>query len=570
MIMSVHPKLGKAWLLGMQQYSYPRIWTEEEQKLFKEIGRRVSGGLSSMLFLRELQENEERFRSTFEQAAVGIAHVSPDGRWLRVNTRLCDILGYTREELLKKKFIDITYAKDLELDSRSISRVLNGEIPTYSIEKRYIRKDGSIIWINQTVSIVFRAADDPAYFISVIEDISERKKTEEESARLQNQLNQAQKMEAIGLLAGGIAHDFNNILAAIIGYAEMARDEALPEENGNLSQVLISANRAKELVRQILSFSRQSPENRHSVKVQPLVREVVKMLRASIPSTIRITENIDSRCGAIMADPTQISQITMNLCSNAFQAMEKTGGLLSVSLTPLAISLQQIPEAGDLAPGEYIELAVGDTGSGIRPDIADRIFDPYFTTKKIGEGTGLGLSITQGIVKSFDGAIRVESVMGQGTTFRVYFPCIREEVQEADLNQEVPCGKGRILFVDDETVLVQMGKVMLERLGYTVTSCTSSTEALAVFTASPHRFDLVITDQTMPGMTGMVLARRLLDTRPDLPVILCTGYSTQVNEQSAKAVGIREFVLKPFSKTLISQLVKRVLDPEAETHPSIS
>ena len=564
MMIALYPKLGKPWMLGMHQCSSPRIWTEDEQKLFKEIARRVSDGLSSVLFLRELQENEQKFRSTFEQAAVGIAHVSADGRWLRVNNRLCDILGYTREEILQKKFEDITFIEDSNIDFEYMGQILRGEIPTFSIEKRYVRKDGSIVWINLTVSMVLHAAGEPAYFISVIEDISKRKGTEEERARLQSQLNQAQKMEAIGLLAGGIAHDFNNILAAIIGYADMARDEIKPDINGNLSQVLASANRAKELVRQILSFSRPSAGNWFPVKVQPLVMEALKMLRASIPSTIRIVESIHAQCGSVLADPTQISQIVMNLCSNAFQAMEQTGGILSLALNPVSITRRKSTDDGTLAPGDYVELTVSDTGAGIKSEIVDRIFDPYFTTKEVGEGTGLGLSITQGIVKSYGGAIRVESSVGRCTTFRIYLPCIRDEIKEAALSQEIPMGRGSILFVDDEEVLARMGKSMLERLGYSVTACTGSLDALEVFTNDPARYDLVITDQTMPGMTGMVLARRLLDIRPDLPIILCTGFSTQADEQSVKAVGIRAFALKPLSKTVLSQLVKKILDPDIE------
>ena len=508
-----------------------------------------------------LRENNTKFLSLADNLPGFMAYIDAQTLCYEfVNAAIEQSFGIPREKIIGMHIRELTGEESYKFALKNIDEARSGKTSFY--EDIFDLVSGKR-WVQVNYTPVFDADGRVVSLVMLSYDITERKRTEEERAKLQNQLNQAQKMEAIGLLAGGIAHDFNNILAAIIGYTEMARDEALPVENANINQVLVSANRAKDLVRQILSFSRQSPENCYPVKMQSLVREVVKMLRASIPSTIRITESIDPRCGAILADPTQISQITMNLCSNAFHAMEKTGGVLSVALTPVSIARQELPDARDLASGEYIELAVSDTGAGIKPEIADRIFDPYFTTKKVGEGTGLGLSITQGIVNNYGGDIKVESAIGQGTTFRVYFPRIQGEVQEPDLSQDVPCGKGRILFVDDEPVLAQMGKTMLERLGYTVTSCTSSSDALAAFIAAPNQFDLVITDQTMPAMTGIVLARRLLDIRPALPIILCTGFSTQVNEQGAKAIGIREFAIKPLSKTMISQLVKKVLDPES-------
>ena len=508
-----------------------------------------------------LRENNTKFLSLADNLPGFMAYIDAQTLCYEfVNAAIEQSFGIPREKIIGMHIRELTGEESYKFALKNIDEARSGKTSFY--EDIFDLVSGKR-WVQVNYTPVFDADGRVVSLVMLSYDITERKRTEEERAKLQNQLNQAQKMEAIGLLAGGIAHDFNNILAAIIGYTEMARDEALPVENANINQVLVSANRAKDLVRQILSFSRQSPENCYPVKMQSLVREVVKMLRASIPSTIRITESIDPSCGAILADPTQISQITMNLCSNAFHAMEKTGGVLSVALTPVSIARQELPDARDLASGEYIELAVSDTGAGIKPEIADRIFDPYFTTKKVGEGTGLGLSITQGIVNNYGGDIKVESAIGQGTTFRVYFPRIQGEVQEPDLSQDVPCGKGRILFVDDEPVLAQMGKTMLERLGYTVTSCTSSSDALAAFIAAPNQFDLVITDQTMPAMTGIVLARRLLDIRPALPIILCTGFSTQVNEQGAKAIGIREFAIKPLSKTMISQLVKKVLDPES-------
>ena len=394
--------------------------------------------------------------------------------------------------------------------------------------------------------------------VSVIEvgrDITDNLKLEERTRR-------NQKMEAIGVLAGGIAHDFNNILAAILGYAEMARDDAPrgSQVAQDLDKVLLSAHRAKELVKQILAFSRQATVERIPLKIQPLVKEAMKMLRASIPTTIAFEVDIDPHCPAVLADPTQVHQIIMNLGTNAYHAMEERGGVLSLTLRTTVIDESSARDAHHLGPGEYVELTVSDTGSGIGEECIGKIFDPYFTTKEIDKGTGLGLSITHGIIKSHGGAITVESVRGQGATFHVYLPVAQGEERVAPEAPEVPRGQGRILFIDDELLLAEMGQEVLQRLGYTVTTRTSSLEALSTFINDPTRFDLVITDQTMPGMTGIDLARRLLMIRPDLPIILCTGFSNLVSEESAKAIGIRAFAFKPITKAAIGQLVGKLLE----------
>jgi len=392
--------------------------------------------------------------------------------------------------------------------------------------------------------------------------MEEQRRTEEERAKLQAQLNQAQKMEAIGVLAGGIAHDFNNILGVILGYADMAREDAPPDSlfAKDLERVVSSAHRAKDLVKQILAFSRQSTVDRIPMKLQPIVKESLKLLRASIPSTIAIAADFQSHDGVVLADPTQVHQIVINLCTNAFHAMEQTGGTLSVTLKTVSIDAQSATAAGHISAGEYVVLTVSDTGTGIGPEIIDKIFDPYFTTKEIGRGTGMGLSITHGIISSYHGAITVDSILGQGSTFHVYLPILHEEAAESAESAAVLSGRGRILFVDDEELLVEMGKSMLERLGYEVSTSTGSAEALATFTADPEHFDLVITDQTMPEMTGTDLAIRMLAIRPDLPIILCTGFSQLVNEESAKAIGIREFALKPLSKASIGHLIRKIFN----------
>ena len=393
-----------------------------------------------------------------------------------------------------------------------------------------------------------------------------RKQTEEENLQLQAQLVQAQKLEAIGTLAGGIAHDFNNILGAVIGYTEMAREDSPGESLAAryMDKVLEASNRARNLVKQILAFSRQ--ENIEPVLLDPetIVREAATLLRPSLPTTIAIEVEVMSGAPAVMADPTQLHQIVINLATNAFHAMEATGGTLRLSLTTVDWLRQIPPSFPESRPGLFVCLAVEDTGPGIPTAIRERIFDPFFTTKEVGRGTGMGLATVHGIVQKCGGFITCDSEPGHGATFRVFLPAIASESAlqppQEEMDETEWTGKGHILFVDDEQILVEMGQTLFERLGYQVTTRTSSLEALATFQSNPHQFDVVLTDQTMPGMTGLDLARRMLQIRPDLPIILCTGYSKLVDEEQARACGIKGFAFKPLVKKEIGELIKKVLD----------
>jgi signal transduction histidine kinase/ActR/RegA family two-component response regulator len=384
-----------------------------------------------------------------------------------------------------------------------------------------------------------------------------------EQQKMEKQLQQAQKMEAIGTLAGGIAHDFNNILGAIIGYTEMARDDS---PNGSsiaedLDNVLEASDRAVGLVKQILSFSRQ--DETENVLLQPasIVNKAILMLRPSLPTTIEIIQDIDTKTGLIFADPTQIQQILMNLCTNAFHAMEKTGGRLDISLKEIDPRDGDLSHEPDVVAGTFIQLSVGDSGAGMTQEVKDKIFDPYFTTKGVGKGTGMGLSIAHGIIKSYGGFITLSSEPGKGTVFHVFLPVVnKEELPAKEASEQIPVGIERVLFIDDEDVLADMGKNMLERLGYHVTVRKSSLEALETFQNQPDQFDVVITDQTMPGMTGIDLARRMLQIRSDIPIILCTGYSSTISQEKAKSMGIKEFALKPVGKKDIAMLIRKVLD----------
>jgi CheY-like chemotaxis protein len=369
-------------------------------------------------------------------------------------------------------------------------------------------------------------------------------------------------MEAIGTLAGGIAHDFNNILSAVIGYTEIALAD-VPDgtsQHRNLQEVLKAGSRARDLVKQILTFSRQTEQELKPVQIDQIVRETIKLLRASLPTTVKISQDIQSD-SAVLADSTQIHQVIMNLCTNAAHAMRAKGGRLTIDLSDVVLGGSFLEQHPYLSPGVYIKLRVIDTGHGMKKVTLDRIFDPFFTTKERGEGTGMGLAVVLGIVKSHGGTITVESEEGKGSTFNVFLPVILREIDhEVRTNEPIPTGTERILFIDDEKSLVDLGQQILERLGYRVTIRTSSVEALELFIEQPDKFDLIITDMTMPNMTGDELAGKLMNIRADIPVILCTGYSERISKERAHDLGIKEFILKPIVMRELAKTVRSVLD----------
>jgi signal transduction histidine kinase len=384
-----------------------------------------------------------------------------------------------------------------------------------------------------------------------------------EKYRIEALLRRAQKTEAIGTLTGGIAHDFNNILTAIIGYTEIALIRASHDTPiyTNLEEVLKAGYRARDLVKQLLTFSRQTEQEKEPLQISLILKEAIKMLRASIPSSIEIRQDINNDCWKVMADPNQIYQVLMNLCTNAANSMNENGGILEVALSNVELDSQFTARHQDLKPGPHVKLTVSDTGHGMPPSIIKKIFDPHFSTKKGKEGTGLGLPVVYGIVKNHGGAITVYSEHNKGTTFNVFLPRIEGESRpKINISKSLPRGNERILFVDDEHVLAELGEQMLEPLGYKVTTQTKSIEAVKTFKAQPEKFDLVVTDMTMPDMTGFELAGKLLEIRPDLPIILCSGFSEMVTEEKAKAIGIRELVMKPIDLIEMAKIVSRALD----------
>lgn len=447
-----------------------------------------------------------------------------------------------------------------------LSTALAGTVETgipYELELETVREDGSNGWMWVHGEAVDDEEGNRVALKGAAQDITLRKQVEEDYNRLTLQLFQAQKMEAIGTLAGGIAHDFNNILGAIIGYSEMIRNEC-PTESITVSyinQVLNASNRAKELVKQILAFSRHSETDLVPLQPAPIVKEALALLRSSLPTTIDIKRDIDSDAGVVLADPTQIHQIVINLCTNAFHAMETAGGTLTVSLHQRKFTSEDLLKTPQLQPGTYIQLSVKDTGSGISPEIKKKIFEPFFTTKEVGKGTGMGLAMIHGIVESYGGSITCESEMGKGSVFHILLPIVDgSALQQHDSSAKMPTGDEHILLIDDEQILLDVGRRMLEYLGYKVTEVADSVEAYTIFREQPDAFDLVITDQTMPKMTGVELSQRFLQIRPDIPIILCTGYSSIISEGQAEAQGIKGFAMKPLAMRDIGSLIRRVLD----------
>jgi len=516
------------------------------------------------------QENLKRsislLHATLESTADGVLVVNREGDIVSFNQKFVDIWQIAPEILDSRK--DGTYLGSILQKLKDPQGFLD------RVQELYAHPElNSFDIVELLDSSIYERYSQPQYLEGTIvgrvwsfRDVTFRQKAEEEKRHLQTQLIQAQKMEAIGTLAGGIAHDFNNILGAILGFTEIAKD-ASPQDSfaaKNLDKVLEASHRAATLVKQILAFSRQAVIKKIPLEPAGIVKEAINLIRPSLPSTIAIKQKIDTVTKSILADPTQVHQILINLCTNAFHAMERTGGTLEIILKDCELFQHNLQQHPEIHPGSFVALSVSDTGTGIEPEIWGKIFDPYFTTKEVGKGTGMGLSIIHGIVTSYGGFITSETNLGRGTIFNVYFPALEEDVvSEIKTVEAAPLGTERILLVDDEEMLADIGKMILESLGYVVTVRTQSLEALSTFHDRPDFFDAVITDQTMPEMTGMDLARRMLEIRPDIPIILCTGYSALISEKQAKAEGIKGFAMKPLSKSVITTLLRNVLDKKA-------
>jgi PAS domain S-box-containing protein len=539
-----------------------------------ELHRGYAGVLAKKLDqkVRQLEEEQKRLAKSEKQYRRLVEALRDDyffythdmnGVFTYISPSIKNVLGYTQEEI-QAHFTE--YLTDSPINNDVVGyteQSLKGiKLPPYEVEVYH--KDSSVHRLEVTEEPVLDKHGQVISVEGIAHDITKRIFAEKQLAKAHESLQQSQKLEAIGTLAGGIAHDFNNILTPIIGYTEISQ-LGLPEGSKdwqNLQEVLNAANQARELVKQILTFSRRTETEKKPVLLQTLVKDALKLLRASIPTTIEIREAVDPNCDAISANPTQMHQILMNLCTNAYYAMRDKGGILVISLAEIDITPDNYIANLDLQTGKYLRLEVSDTGTGISKDKLERIFEPYFTTKPKDEGTGLGLSVVHGIVTSHGGHITVYSEPGQGSTFHVYLPVIVKHQTTNDPlpTEEVSGGHERILIVDDDEKIGCLVKEQLESLGYQVTVLTSGVEAAETFRKAPQNIDIVVTDMTMPNITGAELSHELLKIKPDIPIILCSGFSELIDKDKAAVLGIQEYLMKPVGRNDLARAVRKALD----------
>jgi PAS domain S-box-containing protein len=504
-----------------------------------------------------LQKSEEKYRLLVENANSIILRIDKGGIITFFNEFAREFFGYDKEEILGKsafgKIFSETDSSGRDLHAMFDDFFVHPDLYRYN-ENENLRKNGERVWISWTNRPICNEDGSAREMLSVGQDITQRKQLEE-------QLRQAHKMEAVGTLAGGIAHAFNNMLAVIIGNAELALDDVKePGPKANLDRILKASKRSRDLVRQILAFSRKSMGQKKPVKVVPLLRETYELLRASLPRMISLELNMPTESVTVLADPSLLQQVVVNLVNNAAYAMRKAGGTLTIGLSSLTLRASSLPDE-NMRPGRYVKLTVKDTGTGIIPEVKSRIFEPFFTTKEQGQGTGMGLSVAYGIVKACNGIIEAESEPGKGSRFTVLLPQADPSSNIEERDDAPSCSrKEHILFVDDEPAFVDMTKTMIERMGYRVTALKDGREALKAFISDPGSFDLIITELTMPDLPGNALAEAVLAVDPDMSIIICTGYNEMVSLEKAREIGIREFVKKPVSKKEMAQAIRRVLE----------
>ncbi len=511
-----------------------------------------------------LKESEDKYKELVQHAPTGIYEFDMEKlKFISVNDVMCEYAGYSKDEFLALDPFELLDEDSQKKLTRLIEDVFTQKPDQLSEEYKMVGKNQEKIWV--LVNSKFFYEDDiPKRAMAVVHDLTDIRQAEEERRRLELQLQQAHKMEAIGTLAGGIAHDFNNILAGIMGYCSLLQNnidnpEKVKDQTG---QIFKAATRAAELVSQILAFSRNIDYEKSAQSMSPIIKEVIKLLRSSIPVTIEIQENIISR-SKIFANPVKMHQIIMNICTNAYHAMIDTGGTLSISLIDTKISKSKA-ENLQISKGKYVELEISDTGHGMDRETLNRIFDPYFTTKEFGKGTGMGLSMVYAIVKEHNGAIKAFSRKGKGSSFKVYLP-VTDKGQIAHTPSGGPepmakSGNERIMIVDDEISILESTQELLSDFGYRVRGYSDGKKAFEAFKKDPHSIDLVLTDMTMPGMTGDLLAKEMINIRDDLPIILCTGYNEKISEEKALDLGIKKFIQKPFVNQPISEIIREVLD----------
>jgi len=545
---------------------------QSDMNVLMGIASETAMSIVNAMSFEKIKESEQRYRLLSDNITDVISTLDlPDLKFSFVSPSVQLLQGFTPEEFTRLTLKEVLLPHSLKYAIDTIREELARDVESMAdpmqsrtLEVEEYCKNGATVWVEATASFLRDARARVTGILIVSRDITRRKEAEMEKHKLEAKLQQAHKMEAVGTLAGGIAHDFNNILSAVIGYTELgmreASDRDLPGLKNKLQEILKAGYRARDLVQQILAFSRQKEYEKRPVQVRLIVKEALKLLRASIPTTIEIRHSLISD-SLVMGDPTQIHQIVMNLCTNAQHAIGETGGVLEVSLMDVDISRDFAAGNPGVTPGRHLCLTVRDTGHGMSEELISRLYDPFFTTKEPGKGTGLGLSMVHGIVMSCGGAITVQSKPGAGSSFNIFLPVIEKQIQPGvNISLQAPTGTERILFVDDEISIMDLGRQVLEQLGYQVKAFSSSEKALEYFTSDPEEIDLIITDMTMPKLTGAKLAQAILAIRPDMPMILCTGFSEAINEEKAKSLGFKEYILKPIGIDRIARSIRRVLD----------
>ena len=492
------------------------------------------------------EESETTYWEIFNSVRDGMAIIDGEqGTLVDVNPSLCRMYGYEQEEMIGLPVMTLIHRDYHHVFEAFLASVQS--TGAFAGETVDVRKDGSTLFVEVHGSRVHLSGK--PLMLAVVRDVTARKQAEEERLQCERMVRQARKMESLGTLAGGVAHDFNNVLGIISGFAELACLDAPvgSEQRSNLEQVMLAVMRGKEVAGQILAFSRNGDRGHTPMDLVPVLRASQKLLRATIPTTIDINVNLEVESAETVGVSSEIHEVLLHLCSNARQAMAESGGVLDMELAEKTIGPKELPAWPELSAGDFFEVRVRDTGEGVEEKILEQIFDPYFTTRPHGEGTGMGLAKVHGIVKQHKGAVRVRSQQGRGTTFRVLLPKMVDEGMPGKSNADglLSDRRGRLLLVDDEAGLVRSMKRILERFGHTVVAGTDSVEALSLFQAHPEGFDLVITDMTMPRMTGLELSTQMLSVRPELPIVLCTGFSERISPEIARSVGIRTLLMKP-------------------------
>lgn len=536
----------------------PEIGTDEAAQLAQEFNVMLNSLEQSDA---ALNASEKHLRELFEESPIGLVLRRMNGSLISANPAFLRIIGYPLDEALKLSVQNLTPQKYMDEEQRQIDRLkTTGRYGPY--EKDYIHKSGHLVPVRLNGMVVVRDGEELIW--SSVEDITALKEAEMQKNELEEHLRQSQKMEAIGTLAGGIAHDFNNLLAAIQGYTELTLRTGTCDEKTekNLEHVLTAAERAKELVKKILTFSRKEKRRREPLDIHTVVEEALTFLIETIPSTVHIQADLDPATGLVWGDATEINQVVINLCTNAYHALPAEGGRIDVTLKPVSIDARGASKVSHLHSGQYAQLTVADNGTGMPPEIMARIFEPFYTTKKPGQGTGMGLAVIHGIVQSHDGAIDVASEDGKGSIFTIIFPLSRITIENepGGVSMELLHGTEHILWIDDEKNLTELGKKTFESLGYRVTTSCSSLVAYELFRNNPDQYDLIITDQTMPDMTGDQLARNVLQIRPDLPIIICTGHSEVLNAEKAKEIGVKALIMKPWLIDELNSEIRKIFD----------